>query len=118
MKIYRIAMVCVLLATSLLVVAPVGAQEAQDTYTVVAGDTLYEIASRPLGDGDRYFLGLGAQLPRQSGEPCWGRDDMPSLAHPTSCSFPDWPSCLPSWALTCWAMAWIPACGCKGRAIT
>lgn len=55
MKIYRIAMVCVLLATSLLVVAPVAAQEEHDTYTVVAGDTLFEIASRLLGDGGRYL---------------------------------------------------------------
>ncbi|MEA3407170.1 MAG: ABC transporter substrate-binding protein [Chloroflexota bacterium] len=54
MKIYRIAMACVLLATSLLVVAPVAAQE-QGTYTVVAGDTLYEIAAKLLGDGDRYL---------------------------------------------------------------
>ena len=54
MKLYRIALVVVLLATSLLVVAP-ASLAAPDDYTVVAGDTLFKIAAKLLGDGNRYL---------------------------------------------------------------
>lgn len=55
-KLYRIILVVALLATALLTTAPSAvAQEEENTYTVVAGDTLYKIAQSLLGDGDRYL---------------------------------------------------------------
>jgi peptide/nickel transport system substrate-binding protein len=55
MKYVRILMVMAMLATSLLAVAPVAAQEPAGTYKVVAGDTLFVIALNHLGDGSRYL---------------------------------------------------------------
>ena len=55
MKYVRILMVLAMLATSLLAVVPVLAEEPASTYTVVAGDTLFEIARDQLGVGDRYL---------------------------------------------------------------
>jgi len=52
-KFYRIALVCVMLATMLLAVPTAFAQGTD--YTVVAGDTLAGIAARLLGDGTRYL---------------------------------------------------------------
>ena len=53
MKISRILLAIVLLATSLLTVLPVAAQGSD--YTVVAGDTLFQIAAAQVGDGYRYL---------------------------------------------------------------
>lgn len=55
MKSVRILLAMAMLAISLLAVVPVAAEEPAGTYTVVAGDTLFEIALAELGDGDRYL---------------------------------------------------------------
>ena len=44
MKYVRILMVVAMLATSLLAVAPVAAQQPAGTYKVLAGDTLFSVA--------------------------------------------------------------------------
>ena len=53
MKLYRIVLVLVIVATSVLMVAPT--VFAASDYTVVAGDTLFQIAAKLLGDGNRYL---------------------------------------------------------------
>ncbi len=54
MNIRRITLALLLAATSLLLVAPVAFAEG-GAYTVAAGDTLFEIAAKLLGDGNRYL---------------------------------------------------------------
>jgi len=53
-KTARMFLIVTMLATSLLVAAPAALAQESD-YTVVAGDTLFQIASRLLGDGNRYL---------------------------------------------------------------
>ena len=54
MKVMRLVLVALLLATTLLIAAPVSFAET-GTYVVVKGDTLYQIAKKLLGDGWRYM---------------------------------------------------------------
>jgi len=53
-KLYRIAIALILVATTVLMAAP-ASLAAPDDYTVVAGDTLFEVAAKLLGDGHRYL---------------------------------------------------------------
>ena len=53
-RLYRTALVLVLLATTVLVATP-ASLAAPDDYTVVAGDSLAGIATKLLGDGARYL---------------------------------------------------------------
>ena len=56
MKSFRVLMVVAMLALSLLAAIPASADgHIAGTYTVVAGDTLWNIANAQLGDGDRYL---------------------------------------------------------------
>ncbi len=55
MKSVRVLVAMALLAISLLAVMPAAAEEPAGTYTVVEGDTLYEISLAQLGDGFRYL---------------------------------------------------------------
>jgi len=55
MKLFRVTMALVILVSSLLMVVPVAMAEGEGMYTVVAGDTLYNISMATLGDGNRYL---------------------------------------------------------------
>jgi len=54
MRLFRILLVLAIVTTGLLAITPAVSAQGSD-YIVVAGDTLFKIAQRVLGDGNRYL---------------------------------------------------------------